>query len=164
MALKRINKELQQLNQNPPPLCAAGPIDDDNMFQWQGTLLGPEDSPYVGGVFFLNIRFPANYPFKPPLVTFTTKIFHPNIHLSGWIGLDMLGDTWTPAYTISTILLSICSVLSSPCLNDIFLSDCNLRGLPCMEDRLVPDVAELYKTDRQRFNEIAREWTEKYAM
>ena len=59
------------------------------------------DSPYSGGVFFLSISFPTDYPFKPPKVSFTTKIYHPNINANGSICLDILRDQWSPALTIS---------------------------------------------------------------
>ena len=59
------------------------------------------DSPYAGGVFFLSIVFPTDYPFKPPKVSFTTKIYHPNINANGSICLDILRDQWSPALTIS---------------------------------------------------------------
>lgn len=93
------------------------------MFQWQATIMGPVrlplrsppysslmhkrlsrtqgDSPYAGGVFFLSITFPTDYPFKPPKVSFTTKIYHPNINANGSICLDILRDQWSPALTIS---------------------------------------------------------------
>ena len=63
--------------------------------------MGPEDSAYTGGVFFLNIHFPTDYPFKPPKVTFVTRIYHPNINANGGICLDILKDQWSPALTIS---------------------------------------------------------------
>ena len=59
------------------------------------------DSPYAGGVFFLQIQFPTDYPFKPPKVHFTTRIYHPNINANGSICLDILRDQWSPALTIS---------------------------------------------------------------
>lgn len=147
MALKRLNKELQDLGKDPPPNCSAGPVGDD-LFHWQATIMGPEDSPYAGGVFFLDINFPADYPFKPPKLTFTTRIFHPNINSSGGICLDILKDQWSPALTISKVLLSIGSLLTDP----------------NPDDPLVADIAQLYKTNKPAYEATAREWTVKYAM
>ncbi|KAA1118866.1 Ubiquitin-conjugating enzyme E2 4 [Puccinia graminis f. sp. tritici] len=147
MALKRINKELHDLGRDPPSSCSAGPK-GDNMFQWQATIMGPGDSPYAGGVFFLMITFPTDYPFKPPKVCFKTKIYHPNINSNGSICLDILREQWSPALTISKVLLSICSMLTDP----------------NPDDPLVPEIANLYKTDRAKYEATAREHTRKYAM
>ncbi|RGP72673.1 ubiquitin-conjugating enzyme e2-16 kda [Fusarium longipes] len=106
------------------------------------------DSPYSGGVFFLAIHFPTDYPFKPPKVNFTTRIYHPNINSNGSICLDILRDQWSPALTISKVLLSICSMLTDP----------------NPDDPLVPEIAHVYKTDRPRYEATAREWTRKYAI
>ena len=84
----------------------------------EATIMGPPDSPYTGGVFFLNIQFPSDYPFKPPKVNFTTKIYHCNVNSNGAICLDILKDQWSPALTISKVLLSISSLLTDPNPND----------------------------------------------
>lgn len=110
--------------------------------------MGPDDSPYAGGVFFLNIYFPTDYPFKPPKVTFQTRIYHPNINSNGSICLDILKDQWSPALTISKVLLSISSLLTDP----------------NPDDPLVPEIAHIYKSDEAKYAATAREWTRKYAM
>ena len=148
MALKRINKELLDLTKDPPSNCSAGPLDEKDQFHWQATLMGPDESPYAGGVYFLNIQFPPDYPFKPPKLNFTTRIYHPNINSNGSICLDILKEQWSPALTISKVLLSISSLLTDP----------------NPDDPLVPNIAHEYKTDRPKYEAAAREWTRKYAM
>ena len=146
MALKRITRELADLKSDPPFNCSAG-LEGDDIYRWEGIILGPSDSPYAGGVFKLKILFPTDYPFKCPTVTFLTKIYHPNINSSGIICLDILKNQWSPALTISKVLLSICSLLTDPNPND----------------PLMPEIADLYKTNIQDYNANAREWTLRYA-
>ena len=119
----------------------------DNFFRWDAMIFGPSDSPFEGGVFRLTIDFPSEYPFKPPIVTFKTKIYHPNINAAGGICLDILKSQWSPALGVSMVLLSILSLLTDANPND----------------PLVPEVASLYRTNRVAYDEKAREWTRLYA-
>lgn len=148
MSIKRIKKEYNNLEKEVIDNCTAGPITTSDYYKWKGTITGPGDSPYQGGVFFLNISFPHDYPFKPPKVQFITKIYHPNINANGDICLDILKNAWSPALTITKVLLSISSLLCDP----------------NPDDPLVPEIANIYKTNREKYNYNAKEWTKKYAM
>ncbi len=100
---------------------------DDNIFEWKLTLLGPKDTYYEGGVFNAKIKFPFEYPFSPPTFIFTTPIYHPNIYKDGKMcisilhpagedkfGYESADERWRPVHTVNSILLSIISLLSSP--------------------------------------------------
>jgi ubiquitin-conjugating enzyme E2 D/E len=145
--LKRLNAELKEIIESPPFNCSAGPINYNNMYEWESYIMGPSDTPYQGGSFKLKITFPSSYPFKPPIITFTTKIYHCNINSSGGICLDILNTNWSPALTISKVLLSICSLLNEP----------------NPEDPLVENIAQLYSTNKELHDYNARQYTLKYA-
>ena len=147
MSLPRIKKEIKSMLLDPPSNCSAGPINETDLFNWQGTIIGPSETPYEGGIFKIIINFPTDYPFKAPKVKFDTKVYHPNVNSSGQICLDVLKDQWSPALTIPKVLLSICSLLSDP----------------NPSDPLVPDIAILYVKDRKKYDTLAREWTRIYA-
>ena len=141
--VKRINADLNEILKNPPANCSAGPTDDNNIYEWQATIMGPHDSPYQDGIFYLSINFPSEYPFKPPIVKFITKIYHCNINSKGSICLDILKNEWSPALTISKLLLSICSLMTDP----------------NPDDPLVTEIAELYSNNRTLHDRKAREYT-----
>ena len=119
----------------------------------------------MGGVFFLSITFPTDYPFRPPKVQFTTKIFHPDILNDGRIctcSFKMLKRQWSSDLTISNgrsflekvkvsgsddspVLMAIREILEEPI------------GGQC-------GPWELYISDRNQYEEKAREWTRRYVL
>ncbi len=146
-AHKRLQNELSEITRDPPEGCSAGVV-DDNIFHWIGTIIGPVGSPYEGGLFQIDMKFPSDYPFKPPRTFFVTKIFHPNIaHSNGEICLDILKEQWSPALMVSRLLLSLTLLLADPNPND----------------PLEPNTAYIYKHNRSLFDATARRWTNKYA-
>lgn len=145
---KRLQRELSEIRQKPPENCSAGLHGDgSDLMHWIATIIGPADSPFSGGTFTLDIVFSPQYPFKPPNIKFVTKVYHPNIDTHGNICLDILKSQWSPALSISKVLLSICSLLTEP----------------NADDPLHPDAAKLYKQNRGAYELKVREYTQSYA-
>ena len=124
-------------------------VDSSSLLKLTGCFPGPSDSPYAGGVFTVDIELPAEYPFKPPKMRFSTKVYHPNVSsATGAICLDILKDGWSPVLTLRTALLSLQSLLAAPEPSD-------------PQDAL---VAAHLTSDPDGFAETARQWTSRYAL
>ncbi|KZV95979.1 hypothetical protein EXIGLDRAFT_671542 [Exidia glandulosa HHB12029] len=147
MAKKRIHKEWADIQKEDLGKMSLAPKDDD-MFQWDAVLPGPEGSVYEGGMFAVSIQLPQDYPFTPPKATFKTRIYHCNISDSGNICIDILKTNWSPALSLLKVLLSLSSLLSDP----------------NPKDPLVPVIATQYMRQRKKHDETAREWTRLYAL
>jgi ubiquitin-conjugating enzyme E2 R len=105
-------------------------LSDDNPLEWIIHLIGPDDTLYSKGVFRALLRFPANYPFSPPSVQFTSSIIHPNIYNDGKVCITSLQTAvpdnlrtkdscpkhlnWNPSIGVSGALLGVISLLSEP--------------------------------------------------
>jgi len=144
--------EYKQLTLNPPDGIVAGPINEENFFEWEALIMGPEGTPFEGGVFNAHLSFPADYPLGPPKMKFTCDIFHPNIYPDGRVCISILhapgddpmgyessAERWSPVQSVEKILLSVVSMLAEP--ND--------------ESAANVDAAKTWRTDRAKFNDIA---------
>ncbi|KAH8833524.1 UBC-like protein [Flagelloscypha sp. PMI_526] len=145
-AIRRINKELTDLNKNP----IEGVLivsDESNLHNLKCSIkadvlssippIFPE-SPYKGGTFTFDMVLPTDFPFKPPKVAFTTKIYHPGINDDGSICVPILKDE---------VILSIIQEK----INN-----------PSPEDPFQPEIAQQLKDNPDKFFATAKEWTKKY--
>ncbi|EAN31068.2 Ubiquitin-conjugating enzyme E2 1 [Theileria parva strain Muguga] len=112
-ATKRLMLDLRKLQEDLPETICASPVDSD-IFHWQAVILGPDNTEWEGGIFSLSLTFPQDYPNKPPVVKFLTRIFHPNVYQDGSICLDILQNEWSPVFDVHGILISIQSLLTDP--------------------------------------------------
>ena len=111
---------------------------------WEVCIEGPNDTPYANGTFFFSIVFPDSYPYESPRVSFSTLIYHPNIFRPGEIDIDILGRKYSPTLKIRDLIKGIKSLLINP-NHDLPFND---------------DLMDQFQTDRDRFDEIARNWTQ----
>ncbi|KAI0051510.1 hypothetical protein FA95DRAFT_1554604 [Auriscalpium vulgare] len=145
--LRRVNKEIADCKNDKSTNIEIDLI-DNSPFHLRGTFEGPQDTPYAGGRFNVDIAIPPTYPFQPPKIRFLTKVYHPNVSsASGAICLDILKDAWSPVLTLKSTLISLQSLLNSP----------------EPDDPQDAEVAKHYLTSRSGFQETARYWAQVYA-
>jgi len=106
-------RDLKRLQQDQQQGLTGSPCEDD-ILKWTALIFGPDDTPWEGGTFRLELTFTEDYPNKPPSVKFLSKLFHPNVYANGAICLDILQNQWSPIYDIQAILTSIQSLLTDP--------------------------------------------------
>jgi len=126
--IHRLLKDVKQIIQNP--LAENGIYylhDDTDILKGYALIIGPEDTPYFGGNYFFEIKYPIDYPHTPPSVKYCTNgnniRFNPNLYKCGKVCVSLLntwrGDQWTSCQTISTVLLTLCTLLcEDPLLNE----------------------------------------------
>uniref|UniRef100_A0A8V0ZX10 E2 ubiquitin-conjugating enzyme n=1 Tax=Gallus gallus TaxID=9031 RepID=A0A8V0ZX10_CHICK len=163
-ASRRLMKELEEIRKCGMKNFRNIQVDEANLLTWQGlivpvTISGmdglkisnvnrmQDNPPYDKGAFRIEINFPAEYPFKPPKITFKTKIYHPNIDEKGQVCLPVISaENWKPATKTDQVIQSLIALVNDP----------------QPEHPLRADLAEEYSKDRKKFCKNAEEFTKKY--
>ncbi|KAI8825051.1 ubiquitin-conjugating enzyme/RWD-like protein [Fimicolochytrium jonesii] len=121
-----LKRQLKELSKNPVEGFSAG-LADDNIYEWDVMIVGPEGTEYEGGFFKARLSFPHNYPQMPPTMKFISQMWHPNVYEDGRVcisilhepgddkwGYETAAERWLPVHTVETIVLSVISMLSGP--------------------------------------------------
>ena len=126
--MNRLLKDVRDIIKNP--LTDQGIYyihDDTDMLKGYAMIIGPSDTPYFGGYYFFELNYPTDYPHSPPKVKYCTNgnniRFNPNLYTCGKVCISLLntwrGDQWTSCQTISTVLLTLCTLLcKDPLFNE----------------------------------------------
>lgn len=97
IASRRLFHEYKLLTSAPPDGITAGPVSEDDIFLWEALIQGPDGTPFEGGVFPAELKFPRDYPLNPPTMRFVGEVWHPNgrcCFVRGfgvWEGVSLLG-------------------------------------------------------------------------
>ncbi|KAF8785221.1 ubiquitin-conjugating enzyme E2 L3-like [Argiope bruennichi] len=146
-ATRRLQKELQDIRKTGIKCFRDVQVDESNILTWQG-LIVPDSAPYNKGAFRIEINFPAEYPFKPPKITFKTKIYHPNIDEKGQVCLEIIStENWKPATKTDQVIQALVALVNDP--------------EPAHPLRA--DLAEEYTKDKKKFFRNAEDFTKKFS-
>ena len=126
--ISRLLKDVKQIMKTPLTDNGIYYIHDDtDLLKGYALIVGPCDTPYFGGYYFFEFTYPSDYPHSPPKVKYRTNAnnirFNPNLYTCGKVCVSLLntwrGDQWTSCQTISTVLLTLCTLLcENPLLNE----------------------------------------------
>jgi ubiquitin-conjugating enzyme E2 Z len=126
--ISRLLKDVKHILKNPLTENGIYYIHDDiDMLKGYALIIGSSETPYFGGNYFFELNYPSDYPHSPPKVKYCTnnnKIrFNPNLYTCGKVCISLLntwrGEQWTSCQTISTVLLTLCTLLcKNPLLNE----------------------------------------------
>jgi ubiquitin-conjugating enzyme E2 D/E len=139
-------KEIREVASAIVPWVDGWPIGGD-LHDFISAIEGPLGTPYEGSVFYLRITLASRHPFRPPDCRFLTKIYHPNVNPSGQICSDLFNSGWSPAFTLTSILVAISGLLTSPNIEDPF----------------VPEIATIYIQEPQTYEQYAFEHAAQHA-
>jgi len=123
--LQRLQRELKALMNDPVPGVHATPL-PANMLEWHYVIQGPEGSAYQGGYYHGIIKFPQEYPFKPPSIRMLTPSgrFEPNQRICLSMS-DFHPETWNCMWSVSSILQGVVSFMldNAPAIGTINTSE-----------------------------------------
>ncbi|KJK86182.1 hypothetical protein H633G_09968 [Metarhizium anisopliae BRIP 53284] len=150
MSTKRISKEYAEISQSPPEGFTISLPPNESIHTWQITLVPPPASPFHPGKYGILLTLPVEYPFKPPAVRFTTRVYHPNV-TNDSLGNVCLGILKPENWKASTKVAAVLDALR------------NLLVEPQPDDPLEERIADEYRNDRPAWDKNVRLHVDKYA-
>tara|TARA_Y100000389_G_scaffold155357_2_gene156006 strand:- start:680 stop:1384 length:705 start_codon:yes stop_codon:yes gene_type:complete len=132
-AVNRLVKDIKDVSD--PTISKEGIFykhDDTNILLGHALIIGPPDTPYAYGNFLFKFKFPVDYPYSPPIVTYLTNDgrtrFNPNLYVNGKVCISILntwrGEQWTSCQSIKSVLFTLLSILNDkPLLNEPGITD-----------------------------------------
>lgn len=146
MSSGRLQKDYDEFLKIKPFGANGGPV-DKTLKHWEVFIPGPPDSPFEGGKFKIEIKLDDNYPNSTPKCRFLTKVFHPNINFKeGSICIKLLNN-WTNKSSICSIIVALYGLLKDPNQSSPLNSNAN----------------DLYNYHKERYNELVKAFTNKFA-
>ncbi|KAG5941614.1 hypothetical protein E4U53_007391 [Claviceps sorghi] len=151
MSTKRIAKEYAETSQSPPKGISVSLPPNCSLHTWHVVLAPPPESPYHPGRYGLLLHLPPEYPFKPPSLRFTTRIYHPNVtnDAQGNVCLALLKpENWKPSTRLAAVLDAVSALLLEPQPDDP------------LEER----IADEYRRDRPAWEKVVSGMVARFAM
>ncbi|TYI59725.1 hypothetical protein E1A91_D10G057500v1 [Gossypium mustelinum] len=163
--IKRLQKEYRALCKEPVSHVVARPSPSD-ILEWHYVLEGSEGTPFAGGYYYGKIKFPPEYPYKPPGITMITPngrfMTQKKICLSM---SDFHPESWNPMWSVSSILTGLLSFMmdNSPTTGSVNTTAAEKQRLAktslsfnCKNPtfrKLFPEYVDRYKKQQQLISE-----------